>query len=484
MPQQAQNPYTEFQTPTTTGDPYAEFQAPAQPVPQPQPTRQTFLERLRSMIPSTHTQFVTGGAGIGGTLGGAGGTIMGAPTILGTPLGTVSGAAVGGATGASIGESAYELGQWYARQHPHSRILQALFPPGELPATGTDVIGRQGSAMATGALQEGTGAVLSRSVPRALEQSALKSGTRAVGPSSAQEIRAGRDAMKTVVKDLPFARNMTQLLEKLNTNLTTEITDLDNLYNALPPSANIPGSNQRIIAGLSKLRDKFIERLPNGMYAPVKGSAPVVTAYDSMIREFQRPDLPIGQLRARRQVWDELVNWWRKDISRQPESESVFENTANLVRKEINQAYPQIAEKNARVSAWSDLRAIANESEPGAWGGGKRVPPSVLGAGVEVAAGRGTPSPYSAGHAVSFAAGPFRTAWRTATAPQKARIAEFLNRGMVQEAVRLLTRIGSAAGQEEFREPESALAAGEPIDNRQDALERLRSVGVGRAAGR
>ncbi|MBO0800802.1 MAG: hypothetical protein J2P31_18450, partial [Blastocatellia bacterium] len=432
MPQE-QDPYAEFQKQATkpaasSDDPYAEFRKSAEAPPQaatpPAPASseapsQTWSEYLQSWVPSTHTVLRSGGALIGGGVGLAGGT------VLGTPISGIPGAAAGGAAGASIGESAYQLGQHFARSYPQSQILNRLFPPGDVPLTSGEAASRQAGALAGGALQEGTGAVLSTKFGPALESSALKSASRAIGPSSAQEIRSTREALGTVLRDLPVARNMTSLLDKLQGNLAKEGPELNNLYTSLPPSTNIPGSSQRIIAGLMKLRDRYMEPAVGGTFKPVKGLENVVKGYDDMIREFQGPDLPLQHLRQRRQAWDQLVNWWRKDIARQPASESIYEETANLVRREINQHFPQIAAKNARVAAWKDLVDIANESEPAAWLGGKRVPPSVVGAVGELATGR-APSAFTLGHGAVYASGPLRTIYRTLTAPVKARIADLL----------------------------------------------------------
>lgn len=453
MPPQTQtpDPYAPFQKPKQTSpgtppptppfpgfppgqDPYAPFQrtggtspsdyASAGTVP---PRRQTWGEWLASYAPSTESVLIGGGSAIGGALGAGGGA------LFGFGLGGAPGAILGAGEGAAAGEGLYQLGQKYA-----PRSIRERFFPGQAPRSLAESASRFPEPIITGTMQEIPGALATEWLPGYLAKSAMKAGARSVSPVTSEQIAASRKAMETVITELPRARNLTSLTGQLEMIVNKEGPAVDALYASIPPGTTIPGSSQRIIAGLRKLQDQFLEDAGvAGMKQPVPHLEDVARGYDDMIRNFQGGDQPLLNLRKRRGAWDKLVGWWKRTPPK-PGEEALLEQTANLVREEINTAFPQIGRQNARFSAYKDLFDIASGAEPAAWLGGKPIPPSLLGSLTQEAMTGRAMSAFTKGHAATYGAGFIKTWWRTASAPALAKFADFLGNGDVQNAIRVI----------------------------------------------
>lgn len=394
----------------------------------PQPP--SFIDKyIAPYLPSARTALRTTGAAVGGTLGAAGGT------VAGTPIAGVGGAALGGAAGASIGESAYQLGQ---------RL--GIFDKTDMPETGGDAALSHSEALATGAAQEALPVYVGAKAPAYLRESAAKDIAQAVRPSTEGQIREARDAANVLMAKIPFAKTSQEMVGGMEAGLGKASAELEALYSSVPTTH--PVSSTPIIQGLEKARDNYLLRSTS---ETIPGSNGIVKQYQNMIDWFKaHPNFSVQELRQQRQVWDQTLNWWKGSMAKKSPADEVVENTANLVRNQINTTFPDIGAKNAEVSSWKTLHDLSKAAEPKDWIGGAAkdmVPYAVAGAGAGMLTGH--PSTWGAGVASAWILRQVTktAAWKTASAIAKSDAADLIEKGSVDQAMKLLSRGGSMAEQ-------------------------------------
>lgn len=380
---------------------------------------------LHDLIPTPRTALRTVGGAVGGMIGGAGGAIGG------FGVGAVPGATIGGAAGASIGESAYQLGT-------NLGLLEREGPP----QSSADVAKSQAAAAALGALQEGVPAAIVGYGPKLLRSNAVKKIVQVTGPSDVGVKRQVGKVAGNALKSFPFAKTTEELLGKYETNLNTANTALEAAYNAVP--SNFRFNTGPLVQELTAARNAIMR---SGR--PKAGAEAMYGMYNRMIRQFgQSPTLSIQELRADRQLWDDFINYYKGKFAKGNTAEVAIKKGADYIRNQINSAFPDIAALNREVSTWTELTKVLKNSKDRTLGQFHPIPFSIAGAASTMMGG--TPTNWAEGvlggavvnHIMNS------TAYKTASVIVQRNVASLLERGAVEQAIKLLARGTSLVGQQ------------------------------------
>lgn len=319
---------TAVKDPAAISKKYGGSTAATAPTPAPETPQTSMWERIPGFFPSWRTAARVGGAIVGGAVG--------AGTIGGSTggVGLVPGMMAGGAAGASIGESLFQLGE------------HAL---GKGPKTADEAAKLHTEALIEGGLQEGVTGIMAKTVPKMLRSGASKRIAEAVHPGTEGEKAAVREAAEFVAEEFPVAATEQGLLKKLRTKLNSAGIQLERAYNSIPTGVRFKTSaiKQEL---LKKRQELFLQ----GEVVPGKNSQ--LKAYDEIIEWFDRhPGMSIQDLRQNKQLWDELVHWYRGSLSKEPAQEEVFRESANAVRDYINNTFRAVGNANKKVSHWKTI---------------------------------------------------------------------------------------------------------------------------------
>lgn len=387
----------------------------------------SFLSSLKSaLMPDWRDASRIGGATVGGAIGSA---VPGAGTIIG--------AAVGGGLGAMAGDAAYQILQMFG-----------AIGEGEMPQE-ADLGGIQESFY-QGAVQEALVPAATRGVIEPAErfaQRGLENRTiSALDPSGKVEKASARRVAPGMSQEMGFAYSADDLERQVRNGVARSNRALDQAYGAIDPNTRIVSAD--ILSTLRSQRGQFVD--PSGKVIP--GNEASARVYDQLIDFFTRnKDPKIGEIRRYRGLWDNIVNWGRRGVpgTSQPAREEAFETAANLIRNEINSAYPDVADANRAFNMWNQAKTIVESADlrhTNAPFGNWR---DVLAAGLGSTAGAAAGGPGGAGTGMTAALLLRRlmnsTPWKTASVVARRKAIEALDSGGVEAAMRAL--MAGASGQ-------------------------------------
>ena len=370
-------------------------------------------ESIKSKLPSGRTLAGTAGAAVGGAV-----TL---PTYLTGPE-AVAGTALAGGLGYTGGTHLYDV---MTGSKPESTISEDMM---------------------SGALQEAGGPLLSKGIASRAEKGIPKAVERAIAPSGAKEKFALKGISKELAEDFPVVATHQGMYEKAQGILNGFSKKLETEWSKLPATVRIPTAEAKI--ALQKERGRLFNQkgqLIPGMEKRANELTKLIDYLD------QNPTLAPADIRNHRQLWDELVNWWRlpaQGKSSEPESEFALRVAGNGLRNTINRTYPKIKALNAKVSPWVDaVKMLEREqtSEVGKTGTNYfyRLIPEAGGAAGGALLGRYLGLPAEEGAALGAGIVGLRQimktpAWQTASIPVRRQVARLMSAGMTQRAVGLM----------------------------------------------
>lgn len=320
----------------------------------------SLMDRVSEYLPSPRTAFQVGGATIGGALG----------TPAGGPLGTVA----GGALGAGTGEALYEA-------------VQRFRGAGDVPTTSNESLGRVGSAMSGGALQEGMGIAL----PAAGQKLAERLYRTTLKPSTTLTAKEATAVTKNLLSErIPVSpagmRKLDSTVKGLNQQVVDEIASVPGAEispNAVasrvdPSIANFGYKDlQKDLAAASGEKARFLaEHSTSTQFSPFPPPHQPSLSFPVQPQTYLREN-PIPAPRAQSMkagVWNELSP---NDFGTVPAGyKQARKNIGSGIRAELEaaidpatggQAFPNIKELNARegrlLEAKPELQRAVNRTE-------------------------------------------------------------------------------------------------------------------------
>lgn len=292
------------------------------------------------------------------------------------------------------------------------------------------------------------GAAVKEFAPPLLEASAEKGMNQALGATRETMKVASAKAVPKLIQRRVWAFTRKGLLNKVAGEAGDAGTELENAYNALPPNAKLKISP--ILDDIEKAKQEFV----------VKGTGEIgnpeahqhLTEMQAKLVQSLQPDLvgdvSVESARSLRQILDKQVaragGYFGKSLN-DASTISAKEAGANAIRRVLNSEYPDIAKLNSEFSFWSNVQTVLGETI-------KRSAPQatplsqqmgrVAGA---VAAGHGIPALGGAivGDAVVKAIS--SPGWRMVSAVNKARLADMLSSGAVDQAGAFALRLVAGA---------------------------------------
>ena len=316
----------------------AEFLASRQATEQPAEQPGLAKRFMDAILPDAREAFRIGGAMIGGAIG------AGGATIAGIPIAAVPAAVTGGTFLAGAGESIYQL-------------LETALGGEDAPETSQEAASGVYGAMAQGALQEGVTALAGKPATTAIRRSMARTTEDALAPTTLPHKASVRKIAGEFVEVLPVARSRTELLSKVEGGLSRAVSTLEDAYSKIPD--NLQLSTSEILSTLRRSRAELFTR---GKKVP--GSSTQVRAYDDLIWFFRGlPELKVGELRSNRQLWDRLVRYSRTPGAAQPETEAVYKEAADLVRRMVNNNFDEVADANHATHLWSTASEVLKRAE-------------------------------------------------------------------------------------------------------------------------
>lgn len=376
---------------------------------------QSVGEFAKSMVPTPREATGMVGAAIGSSAS--------VPAYVTGP-GGVAATALGGGLGYTGGTHLYDI---MTGTHP------------EKDTTTQDVL--------SGALQEGIGPKMTEKIGSRVERGIPKAVERAIEPGTPKEKFALKGISSELSKDFPIAATHQGLYEKAQTTLNGFTKKLEAEWTKLPANTQIPTSQAKF--ALQQERRKLVNQ-QTGQLIP--GMQSRFSKLSELIDYFnQHPTLTPSDIRNHRQLWDEMINWWRMPAegkSAEPEAEFALKTAGNGLRDTINRTYPKIRQLNSKVSPWINAVKMLERGEAskvGKFGSQQfyRLIPEAGGAAGGALLGKYLGLSPEEGAVLGAGIVGLRQimrtpAWQTTSIPVRRQVARLMSAGMTQRAVGIM----------------------------------------------
>lgn len=386
---------------------------------------------------------------------GAFGTAEAMPAV-GATVGGIAGGGSGGVPGAIFGAGLGQGGGEASRQ----LILRALGFPS--PSTSTEAAKQIGIQSALGAgtqgLAEGVGPALSAvgiNPAEWFQNWAKTQYYRALDPTRQINKAITEDITPELLKRRVWGTlgGLQKRAEATAAKLAPALDAEYAAYERTLPQGKMTGAGTQIINDLEKAKANYTEA--GVVHEP--GAVDALTAIQDRIKQ-HGPDISPSSLRHIRQIYDRPVakagGFAGVDLATQFALNSK-EEAGNAIRDLLNSSPTNIGAMDKEISLWLDLQRVTKYSalnDVGQKGGLLRAigePIAILGTGVTGLAKGGIGTGVESATITALGALAFevsRTAvWRTFTSVQKARIADAIASGSVENTILALGRTGMAA---------------------------------------